>query len=84
SPEIAQVTISGFSEQEIEVSVPSETLKQFGLSISDLSNRIQQESISIPAGTMKNDLSESSIRFDQLAKQVDDIGNLMINSATQL
>ncbi|MBD0788257.1 efflux RND transporter permease subunit [Vibrio sp. Y2-5] len=84
SPDIAQVTISGFSDQEIEVSIPSETLRQYGLSISDLSNRIQQQNVSVPAGTMKSDLSESSIRFDQLAKQVDEIGNLMINSTTQL
>jgi multidrug efflux pump subunit AcrB len=84
NPDIAQVTISGFSAQEIEVSIASETLQQYGLSISDLANRIQQENVSIPAGTMRSDLSESSIRFDQLAKHVDDIGALMINSTTQL
>ncbi len=81
---IAQVTLSGFSDQEIEVSIPTETLKQYGLSISDLSTRIQQENVSIPAGTMKSDLAESSIRFDQIANRVNEVGNLMIDSASQL
>lgn len=83
-PDIAQVTLSGFSAQEIEVSIPTETLKQYGLSISDLATRIQQENVTIPAGTMKNDLSESSVRFDQTANQTNELGQLIINSSSQL
>ncbi|MFA0697948.1 efflux RND transporter permease subunit, partial [Vibrio sp. 10N.222.49.C9] len=81
NPLIAQVTVSGFSDQEIEVRVSQWKLKQYGLSISDLSNLVQQQSISTPAGVFSNELEEISVRFDQLGSTVEDFQNVIVKSS---
>lgn len=82
SPLIAQVTISGFSDQEIEIRASQWKLKQYGLSISDLSNLIQQQSISTPAGVFTNDLEEISVRFDQRGSNVEEFKNIVVKSSS--
>lgn len=81
SPLIAQVTESGFADQEIEIRVSQWKLQQYGLSVSDLSNLVQQQSISTPAGVFSNDLEEISVRFDHLGSNVRDFENIVIKSS---
>ncbi|ELO1811165.1 efflux RND transporter permease subunit [Vibrio fluvialis] len=81
---IAQVTLSGFSDQEIEVSVSDAKLRQHGLSISDLVNRIAQENVRVPAGIVTSDLTQWNIRFDQQANLVSQLQQLIIDSSSQL
>ncbi|MFA0234806.1 efflux RND transporter permease subunit [Vibrio sp. 10N.222.55.C7] len=81
SPLIAQVTVSGFADQEIEIRVSQWKLQQYGLSVSDLSNLVQQQSISTPAGVFSNDLEEISVRFDHLGSNVRDFENIVIKSS---
>ncbi|CAE6949750.1 efflux RND transporter permease subunit [Vibrio sp. B1FLJ16] len=81
SPMIAQVTVSGFADQEIEIRVSQWKLQQYGLSVSDLSNLVQQQSISTPAGVFSNDLEEISVRFDHLGSNVRDFENIVIKSS---
>jgi len=80
-PLIAQVTIGGFSEQEIEIRVSEWKLQQYGLSISDLMGVVQQQSMSTPAGVFTNDLQEISVRFDQMGNHVDDFRNLVVKTS---
>ncbi|WP_375748514.1 efflux RND transporter permease subunit [Vibrio sp. HN007] len=82
NPMIAQVTVSGFSDQEIEIKVSQWKLKQYGLSITDLSDLVQQQSISTPAGVFANDLEEISVRFDQLGSNVAEFENIIVKSNT--
>ncbi|KGY14136.1 hypothetical protein NM22_01365 [Vibrio tubiashii] len=87
SPLIAQVTVNGFADQEIEIRVSQWKLQQYGLSVSDLSNLVQQQSISTPAGIFSNDLEEISVRFDHLGSDVRDFENIVIkasNAGTQI
>ncbi|MCU8152878.1 efflux RND transporter permease subunit [Vibrio vulnificus] len=81
SPFIAQVTVSGFADQEIEIRVSQWKLQQYGLSVSDLSNLVQQQSISTPAGVFSNELEEISVRFDHLGSNVRDFENIVIKSS---
>ncbi|EHD0095850.1 efflux RND transporter permease subunit [Vibrio vulnificus] len=81
SPLIAQVTVSGFADQEIEIRVSQWKLQQYGLSVSDLSNLVQQQSISTPAGVFSNELEEISVRFDHLGSNVRDFENIVIKSS---
>jgi HAE1 family hydrophobic/amphiphilic exporter-1 len=64
-PLIAQVTINGFSNQEIEIRVSDWLLKQYGVSIADLSRLVEQQSISLPAGLLTNQLEQANVRFNQ-------------------
>lgn len=81
NPLIAQVVIAGFSDQEIEVRISDWKLKQYGLSISDLSNLVEQQNISSPAGIFTNSLEEVNVRFDHQSNKVDDFKNLIIKSS---
>ncbi|MDG3085892.1 efflux RND transporter permease subunit [Vibrio hannami] len=81
NPLIAQVAVSGFSDQEIEIRVSQWKLKQYGLSIKDLSDLVQQQSISTPAGVFTNDLEEISVRFDQLGSTANDFNNIIVKSS---
>lgn len=80
-PMIAQVTVDGFSDQEIEIRVSQWKLEQYGLSITDLANLVQQQSISTPAGVFSNQLEEISVRFDQLGSEVTDFANIIVKSS---
>ncbi|HEY5716780.1 MAG TPA: efflux RND transporter permease subunit [Psychromonas sp.] len=64
-PLIAQVRIQGFSNQEIEIRISDWLLKQYGISIADLSRLVEQQSISLPAGLLSNQLEQVNVRFNQ-------------------
>jgi HAE1 family hydrophobic/amphiphilic exporter-1 len=64
-PSIAQVKINGFSNQEIEIRVSDWLLKQYDVSISDLSRLVEQQSISLPAGLLTSQLEQANVRFNQ-------------------
>jgi multidrug efflux pump subunit AcrB len=80
-PLVAQVTVGGFSDQEIEIRISQWTLQQYGLSITDLSNLVQQQSTRSPAGVFTSSLEEISVRFDQLGSQVDEFKNIVVKSS---
>ena len=82
-PLVAQVTVSGFSEQEIEIRVSQWKLNQYGLSVADFANLVQQQSISTPSGVFTNDLEEISVRFDQLGSSVEDFKNIAVKFSEQ-
>ncbi|WP_432454023.1 efflux RND transporter permease subunit [Agarivorans sp. QJM3NY_29] len=81
NPMIAQVSVGGFSEQEIEIRVSDWTLKQYGLSIADLSAVVEQQNLNAPAGVFRSDLAETSVRLVQQSNSVDEIKNIIIKSS---
>lgn len=80
-PLIAQVTIQGFSNQEIEIRVSDWLLKQYGISISDLSQLLEQQSISLPAGLLSNQLEQANVRFDQKSTSAQQFKETIIKSS---
>ncbi|MDB1125823.1 efflux RND transporter permease subunit [Vibrio algarum] len=80
NPLIAQVVVSGFSDQEIEVRISDWKLKQYGLSISDLSTLVEQQNINSPAGVFTSQLDEVSVRFNHQSTTVEDFRNLVIKT----
>ncbi len=83
NPMIAQVTLDGFSEQEIDIRISDWKLKQYGFSISDLAGIVQQQNISVPAGTFNNELESINVRFDHKSTQVNQFKNIIIQSSDQ-
>ncbi|PWI34305.1 AcrB/AcrD/AcrF family protein [Vibrio albus] len=83
NPLIAQVTIDGFSDQELEVRISDRTLKQYGLSISDLTRLIEQQSISQAAGVLTGEQEAISVRFDTLGDNVRELKNIVVKTSDQ-
>jgi multidrug efflux pump subunit AcrB len=82
NPLIAQVTIQGFSNQEIEIRVSDWLLKQYNISIADLGRLVEQQSISLPAGLLSNQLEQANVRFDQKNTTEQQFKDSIIKSST--
>jgi len=59
---VAQVTISGGYDRSIIVNVDPNKLQSFGITMANVSSRLQQENISLPAGSAKEGNTQYNIR----------------------
>jgi HAE1 family hydrophobic/amphiphilic exporter-1 len=78
--EISTVEIVGFSDHQIRVEITSARLRQFGLSLSDISAAMQKQSISSPIGRIETRREDVLLRFDDQRKSVDEVGGLVVIS----
>lgn len=62
-PGVSKVMISGAPERQVQVIVHAEKLRQFGLSLSDVSNAIRVSGIAAPAGTITVDGVTYAVRL---------------------
>jgi hydrophobic/amphiphilic exporter-1 (mainly G- bacteria), HAE1 family len=70
---VAQVNVGGGQDRAIMVEVNPEKLQALGLSISDVSQRLRQENISLPAGIARESNTEYGIRSVGYFKSLDDL-----------
>ena len=80
SAQIANIEIDGFSDHHIRVEIPATRLRQFGLSMSDIATRMQNQSVGTPAGRLEGTQEDLLLRFDDQRKSVEEIGSLVIIS----
>jgi multidrug efflux pump subunit AcrB len=59
---LSQISIGGIRDYEISIDISEEKLRKYGLTFSDISNAIVQNSINQPAGTIRTDSEELRIR----------------------
>ncbi len=81
SPLVSQVTLSGFSEHQLQVKVSAEMLQRHGLSIRDLANAISQQNINLPAGSVETRQHNYMIRFMDQRDTTQELGELVIIGA---
>lgn len=60
--EVSLVELQGFSEHRIRIAVRDRALRSFGLSIPSLAERIRNQSLDLPAGSVETDEREIKIR----------------------
>jgi HAE1 family hydrophobic/amphiphilic exporter-1 len=78
--EIANIEIDGFSDHHIRVEIPGARLRQFGLSLSDVATRMQNQSIGTPVGRLEGSQEDLLLRFDDQRKTVEEVSNLVVIS----
>ncbi|MCP4345232.1 MAG: efflux RND transporter permease subunit [Desulfobacterales bacterium] len=61
--EISLVTIQGFSDHQIRIQIPGQTLMQYGLSIADIADEVSRQSVDLPSGSIETSEREILIRF---------------------
>ena len=61
--DITQVELDGVRPLEISIEVSQENLRRYGLTISDIAQRIGKSSIELPGGSIKTDSGEILIRM---------------------
>jgi hydrophobic/amphiphilic exporter-1 (mainly G- bacteria), HAE1 family len=61
--EISQVEVRGFPQHQIRVEIPADTLMRYGLSLSEIAERIRRQSLDFPSGTVETSQEDVVIRF---------------------
>ena len=81
-PEISKVSLGGFPDEEIEVSIRENDLRAFGLTFDEVANAIGKANIKITGGKIKGSREEFQIRTDNKGYYAKDLENHVIKSTT--
>ena len=77
---VASVNISGGQDRAIIVDVDPAKLQAHNVNLTDISKRLQQENVSLPAGVAKEGKSQFSLRSIGYFKSLDEIRRLPVSS----
>ncbi len=61
-PAVSQANIIGAREYQIDVEIPEETLRKYGLTLKQVADVVRRENVEIPGGTMRTDSQEVLLR----------------------
>ncbi|MCB1809611.1 MAG: efflux RND transporter permease subunit, partial [Candidatus Competibacteraceae bacterium] len=78
---IAQVTVKGFSDQDVVIQVPVEALQRYGVSLADLRAAIEKQSLDLPAGILQTDSDELIVRFNEQRRKPAEFADLIVFSS---
>lgn len=79
-PGVANVTIVGFRDREVQVLLDREQLVRNGISVSQIAQDVQMQTRDVPGGKVIGDAQESRVRTVSTPRSVEEIANLMINT----
>jgi HAE1 family hydrophobic/amphiphilic exporter-1 len=77
-PGVASLDIRGGLDREIHVNLNAEKLKALGLPIDQILNRIKDENINLPAGTIEQGLMDITIRTPGIYTSLDQLRNTVV------
>ncbi len=79
---VSQVDIQGFSDHQLRIQIPALVIRQYGLSMIDIADRISRQNINISAGGIETKQRDILIRFDDERKTPRELEELIIFSGT--
>jgi len=77
-PGVASVDVWGALEREIQINLYPDKVKALGLPLDVIINRIRQENIDIPAGTIEKGNYEIVVRIPGIYTHIDEIRNTIV------
>ena len=77
---ISQVSISGFPEEEIAISVRENDLRAFNLSFQDVANAVSRTNILITGGNIKTSEEDYLIRASNRSYYGDELNNIIVRA----
>jgi len=75
---IPKVDIKGFSDHQIRIELPDAVIRQYGISISDVAQAIQRQSLDLPSGLIQTRDRDLLIRFADERKTPDDFRDVVV------
>ncbi len=75
---VAEITILGGEEREIQVKVNQEKLKLFKVSLNQIVEAINRSGLDLPAGKVQTDKESNSVRLTGKFSTLDDIKNVQV------
>jgi hydrophobic/amphiphilic exporter-1 (mainly G- bacteria), HAE1 family len=79
---VSQVEIEGFSDHQLRIQIPALILRQYGLSMTDIADKISRQNINISAGGIETKQRDILVRFDDERKTPQELEALIILSGT--
>ena len=80
-PAISQVKVTGFSDRQIRIEVPSATLRRYGLGIDSIAETIASQNLDLPAGTIETRASDVLVRFNDMRRSPLEFHELVVVGA---
>ncbi len=80
---IPKIEITGFSDHQIRIEIEDATLRQFGLSITDIADAVRRQSVDLPAGNIDASEGQVLVRFADERKKVHEYLDLIVVSGSQ-
>ena len=77
-PGVSSVALTGVREREVQVIVEQAKLRQYGLSLSDVTNAIRTSGIATPLGSIRVSGIEYAVRLEAGATEAEDIANVSL------
>lgn len=78
--DVAEITVNGFSDHQLRVEIPIQTLRQYGMSVADIADAVQRQSVSAPLGQLQGEKEDVLLRFNDQRKSVADLRDIVIIS----
>ncbi|MDH3591189.1 MAG: efflux RND transporter permease subunit [Planctomycetota bacterium] len=79
-PAVSKVEIRGFSDRQLRVSLERSALRQYGLSVADVRDRIAGQSVDMPAGLVETRDGDQLLRFVEQRRTPGELESLVIVS----
>lgn len=80
-PNITQVQVDNALDYVTHVEIPSDRLREYGLTLGQVANLIEQSSRDVPAGSVDTSGGEILLRFDERRQWADELGNIVVVSS---
>ena len=77
-PGVSKVTVSGVRARQVQVIVEQEQLRQYGLSLSDVTNAIRSAGVASPAGNIIVDGVKYAVRFESGVSSTDKVAQVAL------
>jgi multidrug efflux pump subunit AcrB len=77
---MTEVRLVGARDSEIWVEVSSDALRRLDLTVDDIADRIEQESIDLPAGSIKSGTLSMQLRSESLARSAGEVADIEVIS----
>ena len=79
---IPKVTVKGFSDHQVRIELSDAVIRQYGISIADVAQAIQRQSLDLPAGTVKTGDQDVLVRFADERKTPNDFRDVVVVAAS--
>lgn len=81
-PQIAQVSIAGFSTHQIRIQLKQSALARHGLSVSDVADAVAAQSVDSPIGTIERAGGDILVRYSDKRTSVAALADLVVKGST--
>jgi HAE1 family hydrophobic/amphiphilic exporter-1 len=78
---VSDVQLYGGRDKEVAVEVDKDKLSYFNISLSDITNRIKQENVLTPAGSVFSDKGETSVRLTAQYTSPEELASIHVTNA---